>query len=45
MTATETVPAQRQSRIGKRPIVIPQGVTATVKGAHVAIKGPKGESE
>jgi len=43
--AAETVPAQRQSRIGKRPIVIPAGVTATIKGGHVAIKGPKGASE
>ena len=45
MTAAETVTPQRQSRIGKRPIVIPAGVTATVKGGHVTIKGPKGASE
>ncbi|MFD0987090.1 50S ribosomal protein L6 [Methyloligella solikamskensis] len=31
------------SRIGKRPVTIPSGVTATLDGQHVAIKGPKGE--
>jgi len=32
----------RQSRIGKRPIALPKGVTATVKEATVEVKGPKG---
>ncbi|ODA68318.1 50S ribosomal protein L6 [Methyloligella halotolerans] len=31
------------SRIGKRPVSIPSGVTATLDGQHVAVKGPKGE--
>ncbi len=31
------------SRIGKRPVPIPQGVTATVEGRTVKVKGPKGE--
>ncbi len=31
------------SRIGKKPIAIPSGVTATVKGLDVIVKGPKGE--
>jgi large subunit ribosomal protein L6 len=31
------------SRIGKRPIPIPEKVTVTVDGQHVAVKGPKGE--
>jgi large subunit ribosomal protein L6 len=31
------------SRIGKRPIPIPQKVTIDVAGQHVAVKGPKGE--
>ncbi len=31
------------SRVGKKPIVIPDGVTVTVDGQHVAVKGPKGE--
>src|SRR5438046_577490 len=31
------------SRIGKKPITIPQGVTVTANGQAVAVKGPKGE--
>ena len=31
------------SRIGKKPVTIPAGVTATVEGQHIAIKGAKGE--
>ncbi|HEY9729130.1 MAG TPA: 50S ribosomal protein L6 [Chroococcales cyanobacterium] len=31
------------SRIGKRPIPIPNKVTVTIEGQHVAVKGPKGE--
>jgi large subunit ribosomal protein L6 len=31
------------SRIGKIPIQIPKGVTVTVKGSAVTVKGPKGE--
>jgi large subunit ribosomal protein L6 len=31
------------SRIGKKPITIPAGVTVTVSGRNVAVKGPKGE--
>ncbi len=31
------------SRIGKRPIPIPQKVTVTIDGQHIAVKGPKGE--
>lgn len=31
------------SRIGKRSIPIPQKVTVTIDGQHVAVKGPKGE--
>ena len=30
------------SRIGKRPITLPKGVTATVAGSEVTIKGPRG---
>ncbi|MBQ9317764.1 MAG: 50S ribosomal protein L6 [Atopobiaceae bacterium] len=33
------------SRIGKHPVQIPAGVTVTVDGTHVAVKGPKGELE
>lgn len=31
------------SRIGKRPITIPDKVTVTLEGQHVGVKGPKGE--
>jgi large subunit ribosomal protein L6 len=32
----------RQSRVGKRPIPIPKGVTATVNAGKIDVKGPKG---
>jgi large subunit ribosomal protein L6 len=31
------------SRIGKKPVVVPSGVSAKVEGQHVAVKGSKGE--
>ncbi len=31
------------SRVGKKPIPIPKGVTVAVDGDRVAVKGPKGE--
>jgi large subunit ribosomal protein L6 len=31
------------SRIGKRPVTVPSGVTATVEGQTVKMKGPKGQ--
>ena len=31
------------SRIGKNPVPVPKGVTATVSGQTVKVKGPKGE--
>lgn len=31
------------SRIGKKPVAVPNGVTATINGQTVAVKGPKGE--
>jgi len=30
------------SRIGKRPVAIPSGVTASIEGKQLAVKGPKG---
>ena len=30
------------SRIGKKPIPMPKGVTYTVEGSNVTVKGPKG---
>lgn len=40
MTAVAEV--VRVSRIGKRPIPVPAGVTVTLKPGHVEAKGPKG---
>ena len=31
------------SRIGKKPVVLPKGVTASIDGKTVKVKGPKGE--
>ena len=31
------------SRIGKRPVPLPQGVTATTEGQILTVKGPKGQ--
>ncbi len=33
------------SRIGKKPVAVPDKVTATVDGQHVKVTGPKGELE
>ncbi|MGK6320985.1 50S ribosomal protein L6 [Sphingomonas sp. DT-204] len=30
------------SRIGKRPVTVPAGVTATIEGGQLNVKGPKG---
>ncbi len=31
------------SRIGKKPVTVPEGVTVTINGNEVKVKGPKGE--
>ena len=31
------------SRIGKRPVPLPAGVTATTEGQILSVKGPKGQ--
>jgi large subunit ribosomal protein L6 len=31
------------SRIGKKPVTVPKGVSVTVNGQEVSVKGPKGE--
>jgi large subunit ribosomal protein L6 len=31
------------SRIGRRPVAVPRGVTVQLQGNHVAVKGPRGE--
>ena len=33
------------SRIGKSPIAVPDGVTVTIDGSSIKVKGPKGELE
>ena len=30
------------SRIGKKPVALPKGVTAEIKGQTIEVKGPKG---
>ena len=35
-------PVKRESRVGKRPIPVPKGVTVSVKGRHCEVKGGKG---
>lgn len=37
-----TVSTKRTSRIGKRPLPLPKGVSATITGTKVEVKGPKG---
>src|SRR3954466_12808947 len=32
----------RQSRVGKRPVALPKGVTLTVANGKIDVKGPKG---
>jgi large subunit ribosomal protein L6 len=41
--ATASSSAPKTSRVGKRPIDIPKGVTATVTGRAIEVKGPKGQ--
>ncbi|MGA1193394.1 MAG: 50S ribosomal protein L6 [Kiritimatiellia bacterium] len=31
------------SRVGKKPVVMPAGVSATLQGSEIHVKGPKGE--
>ena len=31
------------SRIGKKPVNVPNGVEVSLNGQHIAVKGPKGE--
>ena len=33
------------SRIGRLPVVVPQGVDIKIQGGYVRVKGPKGELE
>jgi large subunit ribosomal protein L6 len=41
-TQAQETPQVLQSRIGKRPIALPKGVSASVKDGSIEVKGPKG---
>jgi large subunit ribosomal protein L6 len=43
MTAEAQSQGRRQSRVGKRPIPLPKGVTVTINGDTVDVQGPKGK--
>jgi len=34
---------KRLSRVGKRPVAVPKGVTVTVSGQRIEVQGPKGK--
>lgn len=40
---TEVRAMTRQSRVGKRPVTVPKGVTVNVSGTTVEVQGPKGK--
>jgi len=42
MTQQAQVQDLKQSRVGKRPVELPKGVTATLKDGGIDVKGPKG---
>ena len=44
-TTTEKKPPEKklQSRVGKRPIMVPKGVTVALKDGTVRVEGPKGK--
>ncbi len=35
--------AKRVSRVGKRPVAVPKGVTLTIAGRQISVQGPKGK--
>ena len=41
--AEAVVEARKQSRVGKRPVALPKGVTVNVSGTRLDIQGPKGK--
>lgn len=40
---TQSSETSKTSRVGKRPVDVPKGVTVTIKGRSVEIKGTKGQ--
>jgi len=43
MDASAAESTSKTSRVGKRPIDLPKGVTATVNNGAIEVKGPKGQ--
>lgn len=43
--SSQNVGVNAQSRIGKRPIVVPSGVEVKIDGSALTVKGPKGSLE
>lgn len=42
-TTTTNATVAKTSRVGKRPVDLPKGVTVTINARKVQVKGPKGE--
>jgi large subunit ribosomal protein L6 len=40
---TPATEPKRLSRVGKRPVAVPKGVTLTISGQSVSVQGPKGK--
>lgn len=43
MQTAVTQAPKRLSRVGKRPVEVPKGVTLTISGRQVSVQGPKGK--
>jgi large subunit ribosomal protein L6 len=43
METTAVTPLKRLSRVGKRAVAVPKGVTLTISGRQVSVQGPKGK--
>jgi len=43
MEAAVVQSPKRLSRVGKRPVAVPKGVTLTIAGRQVSVQGPKGK--
>jgi large subunit ribosomal protein L6 len=43
MEAQPVTSTKRVSRVGKRPVAVPKGVTLTISGRQVSVQGPKGK--
>jgi len=43
METPATTEPKRLSRVGKRPVAVPKGVTLTINGQNVSAQGPKGK--